>query len=42
MCVERTVGERPNIDFALAALAAVFDLLMYAPLCLFGPGRCAG
>jgi citrate synthase len=41
-CVERTVGERPNIDFALAVLAAVFDLPAYAPLSLFALGRCAG
>jgi len=41
-CVERTVGERPNVDFALAVLAAVFDLPAYAPLSLFALGRCAG
>jgi citrate synthase len=40
--VEETIGERPNIDFALAALTKVFDLPQEAPLILFALGRCAG
>jgi len=41
-CVERAVGERPNVDFALAVLAAAFDLPAHAPLSLFALARCAG
>jgi citrate synthase len=41
-CVERAVGERPNVDFALAVLAAAFDLPAHAPLSLFTLARCAG
>lgn len=41
-CVERAVGERPNVDFALAVLAAAFDLPPQAPLSLFALARCAG
>jgi len=41
-CVERAVGERPNVDFALAVLAATFDLPAHAPLSLFALARCAG
>jgi citrate synthase len=40
--VEETIGERPNVDFALAALTKVFDLPRDAPLILFALGRCAG
>jgi citrate synthase len=40
--VERTVGERPNIDFALAVIAATFDLPVEAPFMLFALGRCVG
>ncbi len=40
--VERWVGERPNIDFALTALAAVHTLSPEAPLVLFALGRCVG
>lgn len=39
---ERVSGEAPNIDFALAALAARFDLPDEAPLTLFALGRCVG
>ncbi|KKB85634.1 citrate synthase [Devosia limi DSM 17137] len=39
---ETAVGERPNIDFALAALAAAFDLPQTAPLTLFALGRTIG
>ncbi len=41
-CVERAVGERPNVDFALAVLAAAFDLPSHAPLSIFALARCAG
>lgn len=40
--VEDTIGERPNVDFALAAVTKVFDLPHKAPLVLFALGRCAG
>lgn len=40
--LERTVGERPNIDFALAVIAATFDLPAEAPFILFALGRCVG
>ena len=40
--VEDTIGERPNVDFALAAVTKVFDLPHEAPLVLFALGRCAG
>jgi len=40
--VEEVIGERPNVDFALAALTKVFDLPQDAPLILFALGRCAG
>jgi citrate synthase len=40
--VEDVTGERPNVDFALAALAKVFALPQEAPLILFALGRCAG
>jgi citrate synthase len=40
--VEDVIGERPNIDFALAALTKVFDLPQEAPLVLFALGRCVG
>jgi citrate synthase len=39
---ERIVGEPPNIDFALAALAATYDLPADAPLTLFAAARCVG
>ncbi|MCR6672499.1 citrate synthase [Devosia ginsengisoli] len=35
-------GEQPNVDFALAALAARFDLPDDAALTLFALGRCVG
>jgi citrate synthase len=41
-CVEATVGERPNVDFALAAMTEVLALPSHAPLTLFALGRCAG
>lgn len=40
--IEDAMGERPNIDFALAALTKVFDLPQEAPLVLFALGRCVG
>jgi citrate synthase len=40
--VEDAIGERPNVDFALAALTRVFDLPQDAPLVLFAIGRCVG
>jgi len=40
--VENVIGERPNIDFALAALTKVHRLPADAPLILFALGRCAG
>jgi citrate synthase len=40
--VEEAIGERPNVDFALAALTRVFELPQEAPLILFALGRCAG
>jgi citrate synthase len=40
--VEEVIGERPNIDFALAALTRVERLPSEAPLILFALGRCAG
>ena len=40
--VEEIIGERPNVDFALAALTKVFALPQDAPLILFALGRCAG
>ncbi len=40
--VEDVIGERPNIDFALAALTRVHRLPPDAPLILFALGRCAG
>ena len=40
--VEDMIGERPNIDFALAALTKVHRLPADAPLILFALGRCAG
>ncbi|MET3897069.1 citrate synthase [Devosia sp. UYZn731] len=35
-------GERPNVDFALAAMAVAFDLPADAPLTLFAMARCVG
>jgi len=39
---EHLVGELPNVDFALAALAEAFDLPAHAPLRLFALSRTAG
>jgi citrate synthase len=39
---ERITGERPNVDFALAAMAAAFGLPSDAPLTLFAMARCVG
>jgi len=41
-CVERLVGERPNIDFALAAMTEACHLPRGAPLTLFALSRCSG
>jgi citrate synthase len=40
--VDQLIGERPNIDFALAALTKVHRLPAEAPMILFALGRCAG
>ena len=40
--VEELVGERPNIDFALAALTATYRLPQEAPLALFALARSVG
>jgi citrate synthase len=40
--VEQSIGEQPNIDFALAALTSVYALPQEAPLTLFALGRCTG
>lgn len=39
---EDLVGEGPNVDFALAALAAVHDLPATAPMEIFALARCVG
>lgn len=39
---EAITGERPNVDFALAAMAAAFELPADAPLTLFAMARCVG
>lgn len=39
---ERITGERPNVDFALAAMTAAFGLPRQAPLLLFAVSRCVG
>lgn len=41
-CIEAATGEAPNIDFALAALAAARRLPASAPFTLFALARCAG
>jgi len=40
--VERLVGELPNVDFALAAMARAYGLPVESPLALFAAGRCVG
>jgi citrate synthase len=40
--VEEVIGEKPNIDFALAVLTKVYRLPADAPLVLFAIGRCVG
>lgn len=40
--VEEVIGERPNVDFSLAALTRVHRLPPEAPLILFALGRCVG
>ncbi|MNL52297.1 Citrate synthase 2 [compost metagenome] len=39
---ERLTGEKPNIDFALAAMTAAFDLPEDAPLQIFALARSVG
>ena len=39
---ERLIGEKPNIDFALAALTAAFNLPSDAPLQIFALARSVG
>ena len=38
----RLTDEQPNVDFALAAMSAAFDLPSDAPLTLFAMARCVG
>jgi citrate synthase len=40
--VEEVIGERPNVDFALAILTKVYRLPPEALLTLFAVGRCVG
>jgi citrate synthase len=40
--VEEVIGEKPNIDFALAVLTRMFRFPVEAPLVLFAVGRCVG
>ena len=42
MAADILIGERPNVDFALAALAAAYDLPDTAPLQLFALSRSVG
>lgn len=39
---ERIVGEKPNVDFALAAMTSAYALPPQAPLLLFAISRCVG
>jgi citrate synthase len=39
---ERITGEQPNIDFALGALTAAYDLPADTPLTLFAMARSVG
>jgi len=39
---EQAHGEKPNIDFALVALADAYDLPADAPFIVFALARCAG
>ncbi len=39
---ERLVGERPNVDFALAALCVAYDLPRHAPATIFALARSVG
>ncbi|WP_375451000.1 citrate/2-methylcitrate synthase [uncultured Devosia sp.] len=39
---EQITGERPNMDFALAAMATAFELPADAPMTLFALARCVG
>jgi citrate synthase len=39
---EEITGLRPNVDFALLAMAQTLDLPEEAPFMLFAVGRCAG
>jgi citrate synthase len=41
-CVEQLVGELPNVDFALSAMASALALPRHAPLTLFAIARCVG
>ncbi|HYC25625.1 MAG TPA: citrate synthase [Roseiarcus sp.] len=40
--VEALIGEKPNVDFAIAALASAFDLPPAAPLTIFAIARSVG
>jgi citrate synthase len=39
---EQLTGDKPNVDFALAAMADTFDLPGEAGITLFSLGRCVG
>lgn len=39
---DELVGDRPNVDFALAALTAAHDLPHHAPATIFALARCVG
>lgn len=39
---EALSGERPNVDFALAAMSATYGLPRYAPFVIFALARCVG
>lgn len=39
---ERLTGDRPNVDFALAALSVAYDLPRHAPATIFALARCVG
>jgi citrate synthase len=42
LAADDLLGDRPNVDFALAALAAAYDLPPHAPVTIFALARCVG
>jgi len=42
LAAEELLGERPNVDFALAALTAAYDLPAHAPATIFALARSVG